>query len=174
MRGGTPFSGSFQNCEDYHGNRGIFLHPGRATILLTLLGVYGRVMDTKMWIFIPIISLASGVFLSALYRNIVRRLQGIWQQWGDRWSRDEVDLGALAKNFVIEVFFNAKLYRDDRLRWAWHIFITGASSDYSFLTSLFSSSLRSCTYLRSILSICFWILGLICTGESCCWGSPLL
>lgn len=105
------------------GNEIFFFILGALIVLLTLLGVYGRDMDTKMWIFIPIISVASGVFLSALYRNIVRSLQGIWQQWGDRWSRNEVELGALAKSFVIEVLFQRKLYRDSRLRWARHIFI---------------------------------------------------
>lgn len=105
------------------GNEIFFFILGALIVLLTLLGVYGRDMDTKMWIFIPIISAASGVFLSALYRNIVRSLQGIWQQWGDRWSRNEVELGALAKSFVIEVLFQRKLYRDSRLRWARHIFI---------------------------------------------------
>jgi len=96
---------------------------GALTILLILLGVYGRAMDTKMWIFTPIISVATGIFLAVLYRNVVRKLLDIWQQWRDRWSRDDVDLGALAKSFVIEVLFQRKLYRDDRLRWARHIFI---------------------------------------------------
>lgn len=96
---------------------------GALTIFLVLLGVYGTAMDTKMWIFAPIISAATGVFLVALYRNIVCKLQGIWQQWHDRWSRDDVDLGALAGSFVIEVLFQRKLYRDDRLRWARHVFI---------------------------------------------------
>ena len=96
---------------------------GTLTILLILLGVYGRVMDTKMWIFTPIISVATGIFLAALYRNVVRRLQGIWQQWRDMWSRDDVNFGALVRSFLTEVLLQRKLYHDDRLRWVRHIFI---------------------------------------------------
>ena len=96
---------------------------GALTIFLTLLGVYGRAMDAKMWLFTPIISIATGVFLVAIYRNIARKLQGIWQQWHETLSRDDVDLSALAGSFVVEVLFQRKLYRDDRLRWARHIFI---------------------------------------------------
>lgn len=96
---------------------------GTLTILLILLGVYGRTMDTKMLIFTLIISVASGIFLLALYRSVANKLQGIWQQWRDTWSRDDLDIGALGGTFVIEVLFQRKLYRDDRLRWARHIFI---------------------------------------------------
>lgn len=96
---------------------------GMLTVLLILLGVYGRTFDTKMLIFTPIISVASGIFLLALYRNVANKLQGIWQQWRDTWSRDDLDIGALGQTFVIEVLFQRKLYRDDRLRWARHIFI---------------------------------------------------
>ena len=96
---------------------------GALTILLILLGVYGRVMDAKMWIFTPIISVATGIFLAVLYRNVVRRLQGIWQQWHDMWSRDDVNFGVLVRSFLIEVLLQRKLYHDDRLRWVRHIFI---------------------------------------------------
>lgn len=96
---------------------------GALTILLILLGVYGMDMDTKMWIFTPIISVATGIFLVALYRNVVHKLQGIWQQWRDRLSRDDVDLSTMTRAFVTEVLLQRKLYRDDRLRWARHIFI---------------------------------------------------
>ncbi|MGB3717203.1 MAG: hypothetical protein WA996_22505 [Candidatus Promineifilaceae bacterium] len=98
---------------------------GTLTVLLILLGVYGRTMDTKMLIFTPIISVASGIFLLALYRSVANKLQGIWQQWRDTytWSRDDLNTKALIRAFVIEVVFQRKLYRDDRLRWARHIFI---------------------------------------------------
>lgn len=96
---------------------------GALTILLILLGVYGGSMDTKMWIFTPIVSVASGIFAVALYRNVVRRLQDVWQLWHGLWSRSDLNLGALASSFVVEVLLQRKLYRDDRVRWARHIFI---------------------------------------------------
>ena len=98
---------------------------GTLTILLILLGVYGRTMDTKMLIFTPIISVASGIFLLALYRSVANKLQGIWQQWRDTYPcwRDNLNTKALIRAFVIEVLFQPKLYRDDRLRWVRHIFI---------------------------------------------------
>ena len=96
---------------------------GALPILLTLVGVYGTSMDAKMMIFTPIISVAAGIFLLALYRNVALKLQGIWQPWRATWSRNDFDLGALVRGFVVEVLFQRKLYRDDRVRWLRHIFI---------------------------------------------------
>lgn len=96
---------------------------GALAVLLTLLGVYGRDMDFKMWVFTPIISLASGIFLVGLYRKVFLKLQSIWGQWHEKWSRDDFDLGAFANSFLYEVLLQRKLYRDDRMRWIRHIFI---------------------------------------------------
>ncbi len=96
---------------------------GTLSILLTLLGVYGLEMDGKMMIFTPIISLAVGVFAVMLYRNVALKLRGIWQQWHALWSRDHVHVGALVRGFIIEVLFQRKLYRDNRVRWVRHILI---------------------------------------------------
>lgn len=96
---------------------------GALAILLTLLGVYGTTMDAKMLIFTPIISVASGIFLMVFYRKVIRALRGIWQQWHGSWSRRDLDFGALARNFVIEVLFQRQLFRDNRVRWIRHVFI---------------------------------------------------
>lgn len=96
---------------------------GTLTILLTLLGVYGTSMDTKMLIFTPIISVATGIFLLVFYKNVALKLQSICQPWRATWSRRDFDLGALARGFVVEVLFQRKLYRDNRVRWLRHIFI---------------------------------------------------
>ena len=96
---------------------------GALVILLTLLGVYGTTLDTKMLIFTPIISAASGIFLMVFYRKVIRALRGIWQQWHGSWSRRDLDLGALVRSFVIEVLFQRQLFRDNRVRWIRHIFI---------------------------------------------------
>lgn len=96
---------------------------GMLAVLLTLLGVYGGSMDTKMQIFTPIITVASGIFLVAVYRKVVCKLQGIWQQWHVTWSHVDMDWSAMVQTFVIEALLQRQLFRDDRLRWARHIFI---------------------------------------------------
>jgi nitrate reductase gamma subunit len=96
---------------------------GALTIFLTLLGVYGLDMDIKMMIFTPIISLAVGTFSLVLYRNVALKLRGIWEQWHATWSRNDLSVGALARGFVIEVLFQRKLFRDNRIRWIRHILI---------------------------------------------------
>ncbi len=96
---------------------------GALAILLVLLGVYGTTMDAKMLIFTPMISVASGICLMVFYRKVFSTLRGIWQQWHGSWSRRDLDLGALARSFVIEVLFQRQLFRDNRVRWVRHIFI---------------------------------------------------
>lgn len=96
---------------------------GSLSILLILLGVYGSNMDAKMMIFTPVISLASGVFLMAFYVNVLKKLSGIWFLWGNLWSRKDLQLSALLRAFVVEVLFQRKLYRNDRIRWMRHILI---------------------------------------------------
>lgn len=96
---------------------------GALIILLTLLTVYWGSMDTKMLIFTPIISLASGIFFLAVYKNVICKLQDIWQQGRDVWARFDLDMGAMARTFVNEVLFQRKLYNESRPRWARHIFI---------------------------------------------------
>lgn len=101
----------------------VFFLVGALVIFLTLLGVYGTNMDAKMMIFTPIISVATGIFLLMLYRNVALKLQSIWQQWRAVWSRADLNLSALARGFASEVLLQRKLYRDDRVRWLRHIFI---------------------------------------------------